>query len=159
MPPFLRSCHKYVSGFEKRANFAKNAKITRRHQKSRLQSWFIGTPVLLLKKSNVRSCYIPTRNGGVPTWGIKWPILAQVWLSQLPCPNRKWAGCEITASVVPWLKNSYTWFHTCGHYSLKVMCDKKQTFGLSAKWALFSNAFTLLDIQEAKNFLRKTKRI
>jgi len=62
----------------------------------RLQAWFIGTPALSLKKSNIRKCsYLPTWNGGAPTRGIKQPIFDRVWHSRLPRPNRKWAGHEI----------------------------------------------------------------
>jgi len=100
--------------------------VTQRHNTKsiRLQAWFIGTPVLLLKKSNVRKCsYLPTWNGRAPTRGIKQPIFDRVWYSRLPCPNWKWAGMKFTASVVQWLKNSYTWFQVCSYYSLEVMCD------------------------------------
>ena len=30
-------------------------------------------------------------------------------------------GAKFTASVLQWLKNSYTWFQASGYYNLKVM--------------------------------------
>ena len=82
------------------------------------------TPALLLKKSNVRKySYLPTWNGGAPTGGIKRPIFDRVWYSRSPCPNRNGQGMKFTASVVQWLKNSYTWFQVCSYYSLAVMLD------------------------------------
>ena len=61
----------FVSEFEKRAHFTKNGQFSTYHnlKTPTALGWFLGTPALLLKKSNVRKhIYVLTWKGGAPNF-------------------------------------------------------------------------------------------
>jgi len=129
----------FVSGFEKRAHIVQNAK-TWRHQEPLASVFVYRHPALLLKKSNIRKCsYLLTWNSGAPRWGIKWPISTMCDTCNNHAQTRSGWDTKFTASVVQWLKNSYTQFQACSYYSLEVMLNYKQKFCLCTKWVLFLN--------------------
>ena len=124
--------------------------ITWRHQEPSASVFVYRHPALQLKKSNIRKCsYLLTWNSGAPRWGTKWPISTMCDTRNCHTQTRSGWGAKFmvdgfnnwkktterferhqlsechkfTASVVQWLKNSYTQFQACSYYSLEVMLN------------------------------------
>ena len=96
LPYFSWPCL-YVSGFEKRAHFAQNAKMWQfsTYHNLKASGLVYRYPTLLLKKSNVRKgSYLPTWNGGAPTEGIKRPIFRPRAILTIGTPKPEVGGAR-----------------------------------------------------------------
>ena len=119
----------YVTGSEKRGNFAQKLPPLKGTKSHRLYSWFIGTPALLLKKSNIRKCsYVLTWNGGAPKFRPR-AVLA------IATPIPEMGGARIFQRV--WINDwgiTIPGFKTVAITALKICAIKNKNSATARNW-------------------------